>query len=190
MLEKILKKTGIIGFVTGIIGFIITLIYVCFNGYIFNNDVAYVEWDMDNNKYIGLIKKLYPNGAEFRCDDSKNPNCYIPVYENDKNDFREYAKYKDLGGKQYNYDTKYYKAFQSSSSCQTSGTPANKPGCGYSFPNNPPTEVYNKDLYHRWTTTLILNAFIVACNIGLLIFGFLIFKSGGESNEPKTVEIQ
>ena len=42
------KKTGIIGFITGIIGFIITLVYVCYNGYILNNDIAYGEFDYDS----------------------------------------------------------------------------------------------------------------------------------------------
>ena len=180
------KKTGMIGFVTGIIGFIITLVHVCFNGYVFNNDVAFGSWNFNTLKYTG-INKLYPNGAEYRCE---NNNCNIPVYANDKSDFSEYVKYKDLGDKQYNYDSIYYKA-HSTSGCQSSGTPVNRPGCEYSFPSSSPTtSVYNKDLYDRWTTTLILSIFIVLCNIGLLIFGFLLFKGGENSNEPKTVEIQ
>ena len=182
------KKTGIIGFVTGIIGFIIALVHVCFNGYVFNNDVAFAYWNLNTFDYVGGMKKLYPNGAEFKCDE--NDYCSIPVYENDKSDFSEYVKYKDLGDKQYNYDSIYYKA-HSTSGCQSSGTPVYIPGCEYSFPSSSPTtSVYNKDLYDRWTTTLVLSVFIVICNIGLLIFGFLLFKSSGESNEPKTVEIQ
>lgn len=182
------KKTGMIGFVTGIIGFIIALVHVCYNGYVFNNDVAFASWNWNTLQYIGGMKKLYPNGAEFKCDESGN--CRIPVYENDKSDFSEYVKYKDLGDKQYNYDSIYYKA-HSTSGCQSSGTPVYRPGCEYSFPSSSPTtSVYNKDLYDRWTTTLVLSVFIVICNIGLLIFGFLLFKSNGESNEPKTVEIQ
>ena len=35
------KKLGIFGFVSGIIGFILTLIYVCFSGYIFTKDEAF-----------------------------------------------------------------------------------------------------------------------------------------------------
>ena len=184
------KKTGIIGFVAGIIGFIITLVYVSFNGYVFNNDIAYGSWDWDNEKYTGQIKKLYPNGAEYKCNEN---NCNIPVYENDKSDFSEFIKYKDLGDKQYNYDKTYYKS-HSNSGCKSNGVPINLPNCEYSFPSSPSplifTGIFNKDLYDRWTTTLILSVFIVVCNIGLLIFGFLLFKSGTESNEPKTVEIQ
>ena len=180
------KKTGIIGFVTGIIGFIITLIYVCFNGYIFYNDVAYGKMNA-NNEYVGEIKRLYPNGALLKCDDI---SCNINVYENDKSDFSEYVKYKDLGQKQYNYDSNYYKVHTSifsTSNCKGSGSP---PTCEYVYPSSVTTSIYNKDLYDRWTTTLILSIFIVLCNIGLLIFGFLLFKGGENSNEPKTVEIQ
>ena len=38
-------------------------------------------------------------------------------------------------------------------------------------------EVENKYLYDRWVTTLIFACFIIACNIGLAIFGFFLFKS-------------
>ena len=175
------KKTGMIGFATGIIGFIITLVYVCFNGYVFNNDVAYGN---DGIPYTGRIKKLYPNGAIFKYDGSD----FIPIYYNDKSDFSEYAKYKDLGDKQYNYDSKYYKSYEyTSAGCKVIVNPSSS--CEYVY-HSPFPSFENKDLYDRWLTTLILSIIIVACNIGLLIFGFLLFKNGQDSNEPKTVEIQ
>jgi hypothetical protein len=178
------KKTGIIGCVTGIIGFIITLVYVCFSGYIFDNDIAFSDGTR--------IKKLFPNGAEYK----KEGSSFIHIYENDNGDDSEYAKFKDLGGKQYNYDSKYYKTFTSSSyttnDCKYSpseGIPLTSySSCDYVY-----TEVYtsteNKDLYDRWLTTLILSIFIVACNVGLLIFGFLLFKSGADSSEGQAVQI-
>jgi len=188
------KKTGIIGFITGIIGFIITLVFVCFNGYIFNNDIAYGY--ISNNEYVGRIEKLYSNGAITKVDGTH-------VYDNDKSDFYKYAKYKDLGGKQYNYDSKYYKAHQISYQPLTPGIPSTPiykcisgysidpaDHCEYLFPETAYYSFDNKDLYDRWVTTLILSVFIIACHIGLLIFGFLLFKGGAESNEPKTVEIQ
>ena len=185
------KKTGLIGFVTGIIGLILTLVYVCFNGYIFNNDIAYGYWYVDsgNNieQYFGGVEKYYSNGAVIKKDGASE----IHVYENDKSDFSKYAKYKDLGGKQYNYDSKYYKAHVESKNngnrCLVDGSTS---GCEYIFPKQAFISNDNKDLYDRWTTTLTLSIFIVACNIGLLIFGFLLFKGGEESNGPKTVEIQ
>ena len=180
--------------ITGIIGFIITLVYVCYNGYILNNDIAYGEFDYDSDEYQGGIVKLYPNGATFKKDESQSK--YIYIYENDNSDYSKYAKFKDLVGKQYNYDSKYYKAFSSQTVdiCQISAstTPTYSTYsdyCEYLY-----SQVYtsneNKDLYDRWTTTLILGIFIVLCNIGLLIFGFLLFKGGADLNETKTVQIQ
>ena len=178
------KKTGIIGCVTGIIGFIITLVYVCFSGYIFDNDIAFSE--------ESGIKKLFPNGAEYK----KEGSAFIHIYENDKGDDSEYAKFKDLGGKQYNYDSKYYKTY-SSSSFSTNDCKYDPRGsipltsyssCDYVY-TTVYTSIENKDLYDRWLTTLILNIFIVACNIGLLIFGFLLFKNGADSSEGQAVQI-
>ena len=178
------KKTGIIGCVTGIIGFIITLVYVCFSGYIFDNDIAFSG--------VSRIKKLFHNGAEYK----KEGSTFIHIYENDKGDDSEYAKFKDLGGKQYNYDSKYYKTY-SSSSFSTNDCKYDPGGsipltsyssCDYVY-TTVYTSIENKDLYDRWLTTLILNIFIVACNIGLLIFGFLLFKNGADSSEGQAVQI-
>ena len=66
------KITGLIGLIGGGIGFILTLVYVCFSGYIFNNDAAFksrvllAEWNdlsMTNNPtafYLGktILVKL------------------------------------------------------------------------------------------------------------------------------------
>ena len=177
------KKTGLIGFVTGIVGFIITFVYICYNGYIFNNDVAYANY---NTNYQGRVVKLFSNGATRKC--NGNSKCITP-YENDKSDFSEWAKYKDLGGKQYNYESQFYKTYYSSSTCKTNPPPTSE-NCEYIFENPPTTSMENKDLYDRWLTTLILSIFIVLSNIGLLIFGFLLFKSSGDSNEVQTVQIQ
>ena len=183
------KKTGMIGFATGIIGFIITLVYVCFNGYVFNNDVAYGN---DDIPYIGGIEKLYPNGAILK----KDGSGVIHIYDNDKSDFSKYAKYKDLGDKQYNYNSKYYKTFEYTRT-NPGITVAERcidknnysPSCEYIY-DSPSLSFENKDLYDRWLTTLILSIALVACNIGLLIFGFLLFKSvKGDSSDGQTVAI-
>ena len=42
-----------------------------------------------------------------------------------------------------------------------------------------PNDAKNKYLYDRWVTTIIFACFIIACDIGLAIFGFLLFKSDG-----------
>lgn len=187
------KKTGMIGFVTGIIGFIITFVYVCYNGYIFNNDIAYAEYNFSSDRFRGGITKLYPNGAS--CKKDADNSKFITIYENDNSDYSEYVKFKDLGDKQYNYNSKYYKTYSSTSSCKISSTTScssvtysSYSSCDYLF-SKVYTSVENKDLYDRWVTTLVLSIFIFLCNIGLLIFGFLIFKQGSNSDEAKTVQI-
>ncbi len=186
------KKTGMIGFITGIIGFILTLVYVCYNGYIFNNDLAYGYFDTRN--YSGRIKKLFPNGATKKNDGN---NHFITPYENEKEEFSQYIKYKDLGKKQYNYDNQHYEKYYQtttlckcpSSSCSISDSDRDYSSCQYVF-DTPITSFQNKYLHDRWLTTLILGVFIVICNIGLLIFGFLLFKSvKGDSSDGQTVAI-
>lgn len=195
------KKTGIIGLISGIIGFIITLVYVSYNGYIFNNDIAYGEVNLSyfsdptNSLFSGGITKLYSNGADYKWDGQK----YIHIYENDKDDYSEYIKYKDLGDKQYNYDSKLYKTFHNTPESQ-SGSETCRLGalssyttqhhnCEFLYITSPYTSLENKDLYDRWLTSLVLSIIISISNIGLLIFGFLLFKNSGESNEAQPVSI-
>lgn len=202
------KKTGIIGLISGIIGFIITLVYVSYNGYIFNNDIAYGEVNLSYfsdptiSLFSGGILKLYSNGADYKWDGQK----YIHIYENDKDDYSEYIKYKDLGDKQYNYDSKLYKTFHNTP-LSGSGTATDPYTCKFrsatdpSFPSSqhqnceflyitsPYTSLENKDLHDRWLTSLVLSIIISISNIGLLIFGFLLFKNSGESNEAQPVSI-
>jgi hypothetical protein len=180
------KKTGLIGFVTGIVGFIITFVYICYNGYVFNNDIAYAESNSTGN-YQGKVTKLFSNGATHKWDGN---NKYITPYEDDNSDFSTWAKFKDLGEKQYNYESQFYKTYTTTSSCKSYTNVNTNNGCEYIFGRRAYTSMENKDLYDRWLTTLILAILIVISDLGLLIFGFLLYKSSGDSNEVQTVQIQ
>ena len=95
------KKTGIIGIIAGGIGFILTLVYIIFSAYIFNNDLFY-----KNNNYSRNLDKLFPNGAYLKF----NGYQYVPNYDIEKslNDPHiAYVKYKELGQKRYNYDSDF-----------------------------------------------------------------------------------
>lgn len=193
------KKTGLIGLITGIIGFILTLVYVCFSGYIFTNDPAY---DRFNTGPIpsGLIK-LYPNGAKYKWEGDDTNGKYITVNENDKGEYANMLLYKDLGKKQYNYNGDYYETYMKkvpSSSTNINECNINRnyrpsgtlpittsasTKCDYLY-YTPVTGVENKFIYDRWLTALILSIVIVICNIGLIIFGFLLFKSSEEASPP------
>ena len=174
------KITGLIGLIGGGIGFILTLIYVCFSGYIFTQDAAFKT--PENG--VGRLKKLYPNGASYKyaVKDDEHSNL-IYVYSNDKSYDSEYVKYKDLGEKQYNYDKKFYEAYYGLKSGSTSPCKGgHDEDCDYYYKDDPQVDNKNKYLYDRWCLSLVFAVFITISNIGLLIFGFLIFKSSGDSS--------
>ena len=187
------KKTGLIGILSGIIGFILTLVYVCFSGYIFTNDVAYGIIDPENFNFYEPINllKLFPNGALYKWEAGK----YVTVNENDKEENAQYLLYKDLGTKQYNYISDYYETYYKNEPKSTSLPKANLNKCNinknYAKSGNqedscdylyytPENKVENQYIYDRWLTSLILSIFIVACYIFQAIFGFLLFKSNEE----------
>jgi hypothetical protein len=191
------KVTGIIGLATGIIQFILTLVYVCYSGYIFTNDGpesnSYLKADKD-----GVIATWDESKRKYKCD----------FYDKD-DEYAIYAKYNDLGKKIYNYDKDIYQAEDTNkiTYCHFNYltlTVVGEPTIIFDFDDecisgegyipgilsstyldcdklyvNFPNKVENKYLYDRWVTTIIFACFIIACDIGLAIFGFLLFKSDG-----------
>jgi hypothetical protein len=192
------KVTGIIGLATGIIQFILTLVYVCYSGYIFTNDSpggsSFYKADKD-----GAIATWDDSKKKYKCD----------FYDKDEKKVI-YAKYSDLWTKAYNYDKEISQAESSSKykkchfdyiredpSDTSSSKISFRSGChsgkGYvdgdsatskhddcdklyiEFSDN----IENKYLYDRWVTTIIFACFIIVCDIGLAIFGFFLFKSDG-----------
>ena len=168
------KISGIIGLATGIIDFILTLVYICYSGYIFTNDIT---TGFDNYDVVKLDKE----GAFAEWDESKGQYKWIFYKENNPNSI--FPTYSDLGKKQYNYekkrfydrDTKYTSCLESYNSMSTtSHTGAN---CKYLYLSSPPNSFKNKYVFDRWVSTIIFSCFILVCCIGLAIFGFLLFKS-------------
>jgi len=174
------KVTGIIGLATGIIQFILTLVYVCYSGYIFTND----------GPESSSFPKAHNDGAVATWDGS---NYKCDYYDKD-DDYALYAKYNDLGKKAYNYDKDIFyneptnKAIKCQYTSASSFVSNCKSGEGKLGSNKlddcdklyfvyHTSEVENKYLYDRWVTTIIFACFIVACDIGLAIFGFFLFKS-------------
>ncbi len=176
------KTTGLIGLICGAIGFVLTLVYVCYSGYIFNNDVAYGTFDSFGNAHL----KLFPNGAYYK---KEGTSGKVTIFNNDKEYLGQYFKYKDLGDCQYNYNKKLYQAYNYySDNCKEDDSVSNN--CEYFYPL-PADNNMNKYLYDRWCLSLVLSVFITAANIGLLIFGLLIFNSNGDSSsEAQQVKIE
>ena len=176
------KITGIIGLASGIIGFILTIIYVGYSGYIFDNETP-------RSSYV-----LYSNGARFR----KKNGVYELPYDTEKaqkNDDLLFAKYKDLGKKQYNYNSDLYKDSKDSTSkyskCSCTGYNYDTSVCQTAIDNDCeyvwmkgrfPTDSNNKYIFDRWLTSIIFSCLIFVCDLGLALFGFLLFK--GNSGTP------
>lgn len=196
------KISALIGFATGIIGLVLTTVYVGYSGYIFTND-KYIDSDDDS------LFKRDSKGAYAEWDD--NEKKYRCLYYSEKNSDAIYARFSDLGKKQYNYEKKKTQADLDSEfiGCRFDDSQhlTNENGidfypdvskCGshefYStggykllYSGNKKCEnlyldeetgVENKYIYDNWVTSIIFCCFIMACDIGLAIFGFLLFKDG------------
>ena len=179
------KITGIIGLATGVIQFVLTLVYVCYSGYIFTNDGP--------NGLNGPLK-ADSKGIFATWDNSKGH--YKCNYYDKTNSDGVYANYNDLGKKIYNYDKDTSLAELASTLANCRYSPSGfasycYSGEGYytytSSKHDNCDNLYvslsssleNRYLYDRWVTTIIFACFIIACDIGLAIFGFFLFKSDG-----------
>jgi hypothetical protein len=187
------KFTGIIGLICGIIGFILTLIYIIYSGYIFTHDGG-ITYSHSGPSYSGSFYKIDKDRKYAEWDDSKSQ--YKCLYY-DKDDITAaFAKYQDMGKKQYNYHKDYYFADNDSEYKKCSKD-------YYQITNfedicsgqinsllNGCKNLYIKGFndfeykykYDRWVTTIIFGCFIIALNLGLAIFGFLLFNQAGGSS--------
>ena len=196
------KFTGIIGLICGIIGFILTLIYIIYSGYIFTHDSG-IRYNSSGPSYSCSFYKLDKDRKYAEWDDSKNQ--YKCLYY-DKDDITAlYAKYQDMGKKQYNYhkdfsfpdDDSEYKKCKLNYHMDASGRDTveimdfcENPQNYYTTKYNGCSNLYynenndfgNKYIYDRWITTIIFGCFIIALNLGLAIFGFLLFNQTGRSS--------
>ena len=184
------KITGIIGLATGVIGFVLTLVYICYSGYIFTKEPATTRYDSGFSTYM---IKLNGDGA-FAERDGNEYKCLY--YKKDK-DNSILAKYSDLGKKQYNYEKKRhypgdndefnkancqrtdYEAYVGCYNSEKFSGTLPSPQCDNLYLSIKANGFGNKYLFDRWVATIIFSCFIIACYIGLAIFGFLLFQSNG-----------
>lgn len=186
--KDFVSNTGLIGLICGIVGFVLTFVYVIFNGIVYTTyGIEYLKVDGDS-----IFAKRVAAG-EYKCinfDKKENPR---PLF----------AKYSDLNKKQYNYDKDRLKGVDSGckvygsnavSLCYDSSTyEAEEKFSGLYYKTGTTTEcenlyyvesgyddITNKDISDRFLTALILSLFVCLANIGLAIFGFLLFRTPGD----------
>ena len=189
------KYSGLIGLVTGIVGFVLTLVYIIYSGYIFTKDYTNgYDTSLSSNNYY--MVKLNGEGA-FAEKDGENYKC---IYYKEKDQNAVFTKYKDLGKKQYNYEKKrnydkkdeYLNCLVPRSSARNCGSnqyytdpdhfnDLKVNGCKNVYLEEVASGFKNKYLYDNWVTNIIFGCFIIACEIGLAIFGFLVFKNSDGS---------
>ena len=194
------KYSGLIGLVTGIVGFVLTLVYIIYSGYIFTKDIPIQIYDSGlRSSSVSYLLKLKGNGA-FAEKDGDNYKC---IFYKEKDKKAVLAKYNDLGKKSYSYEKKknydesdeyknckvsldytaYSECYLSSKQYFTDLSIQNFKNnkCEYLYLQSKASGFENKYLYDNWVTNIIFGCFIIACNIGLAIFGFLVFKNSDGS---------
>ena len=180
--KEYVSKTGMIGLICGFIGFVFSFVYVILNGLVYTTYYDYNNGIYKRNSDGAFAER---KGNEFECfyyEDS-------PV-----NEHSLIAKYSDLIQKQYNYDKDLSESIKKDAKvipCKKNPDICNNekitvPGistdCKYLYVRNSDLSdtITNKDISDRFLTTLLLSLFICLANIGLAIFGFLLFRTPGD----------
>ena len=187
--KEFVPKTGLIGLGCGIVGFVLSFIYVVYNGIVYTN------------YYDSTIYKRNSDGAFAERVEAGKYECFY--FDEIGNIHALIAKYSDLIQKQYNYDKDVQAEFDDNSSSErkicykdpslcrnqeyitfSSGSTPTYGGeqCKYLYADNhfSLNEVTNKDTSDRFLTTLLLSLFVCLANIGLGLFGFLLYRTPGE----------
>ena len=187
--KDLVSTTGLIGLVCGVIGFVLTFVYVILNG------IVYTSYYHDYQPII----KTDGEGAWAKMLSSGKYEC---MYFDTKGNFHSYyAKYSDLIKKQYNYNKDLTKEYQENyekrncilqdpeDNCDENGNYETTTGkkyidangqiqdCKYIYSGYITTSITNKDISDRFLTALILSLIVCLANIGLALFGFLLFRT-------------
>ena len=219
------KVTGIIGLACGIIGFILTLIYIIYSGYIFTNDGPGKKYDFTSTSEPSTSSENpYGSSSIIKLNKDRvfaewKDNKYECLYFEKDNENSLYAKYNDLGKKQYNYHKDFEFAADDSdykncrlnkfspyygtltgvhtsnifSFCKSPDISTNKNNnnkeCKYIyFDNSNSDDIVYKYGYDKWVTAIIFGCFIIVLNLGLALFGFLLFKQTDGQSGPVTLQ--
>ena len=167
------------------IGFALTFVYVIFNGLIFTG------------KYSGGFERESDGYYAERKGTTTDFQCVASPDEEDV--FSGFAKFSDLNKKQYNYKKDFYDNSKRQCICsdtnvislcntqeilEQSDYNSDCPdittrNCKYIYAGVI-TDNSNKDIFDRFLTALILSLIVCLANLGLILFGFLLFRTPGD----------
>ena len=208
---KNIEITGLIGLGCGVVGFVLTLVYVIESGLVFNDiDDQYdirIDSDgaalkLDGNEYkcifydkddkFALFTRFSDYGNKFL-----NYNKEVIHRDDDKN--YEYKgctfSISDYGNSLFGGNNNMNKLISSNLICKNiyekkitiskreyKDDNGKKVGdCNKLYDFSYSTDYSKKNLYDRWLTSIILSCCILLFNIGVAIFGFLLFNSSGHT---------
>jgi len=185
--KDFVANTGLIGLICGVVGFVLSLVYVIFNALVFTNGYTGIPKTDENGAYAKLTNA---GTGEYKCLN----------YDDSGDIFATYAKFSELNKKQYNYDKDLLKSYEKdevsscadndyAEDCSETGTYTDSSGylkynsgstqCPYIYASKQ-EGITNQDIFDRFLTTLILSLVVCLANIGLALFGFLLFRTPGD----------
>ena len=201
--KDFVSNTGLIGLICGVVGFALTFVYVVFNGLVYTTVyVASDDYSSGTYKRNGDYAIAEKDGNNFKClyfDHEKNPfSIFAKIsdlgkkqYNYDKDGIEDYFKIMTANPNCMD-DT----AGSVATLCarQETITSSSFPGpnsaqCDFIYissskvldsTNGPSEGIENKDISDRFLTTLILSLIVCLANIGLALFGFLLFRTPGD----------
>ena len=187
--KDFIPYSGIIGLCCGIVGFVLTFIYIVYNGLVFTNN------------YSSQVKTDSKGAFAERIGETNDYKCIY--FSESGNVLSVYTKFNELSKKQYNYNKDLHKSYQISEYINCQGLYDNNgknlietcayeeavtvsrnyldgngdyQTCKYLY-NYEQSEIYNKDIFGRFVTTLFFSLIICLANIGLSLLGFMILTS-------------
>ena len=203
------KIAGLIGLGGGAVGFVLTLVYVIYSGLVFddidgsdnlriNSDGAILEWDSSKGSYTCIFYEE-DNDDSFLLRYSDYGNKYLNYKKDIKfiTQEKNYEYYPNSGTpKGCNLGQLTITSFPLLQNCKKfkDGTltfpqegyydDSNKKlgDCKYLYAVSDTTDNTNKIIFDKWLTTLIFCCLIFLFDIGLAIFGFLLFRESNGSS--------
>ena len=159
-------------------------------------DGAFMKWDSSKNGYVCLFyKKDKPDSLYIKYSDYGNKHLNYRTKDKYAEKEKNYKFISNNGclGSILSISYSYCKLLDESNNLHdsqieyydSSSNRNNKKGvCEYLYHFDANADNSKKNIYDRWVITIVFGCFIFVLDLGLAIFGFLIFKDGGSSGTP------
>lgn len=187
-----LKPTAIMGFIFGIIQFVMTFVYLFYSAFIFNNgystiirlndDGSFAQWDDSKGKFSCLYYNEEDQDSFYIKFKELNKKQYNYIKENSLEETNSKIKsctlFNTVFSPSYLDIESYCKEIMSDNTLSQKRPKFGEKNenCDLIYTHDSLTEIYNKDIYDKWMTTLIFSGFLLGIAAALSVFGFLIVK--------------